>query len=489
MVVEAFGLHYLPNDRLMKYLILPVLLIVNLTAYAQTFEFTQTALDIEVPTYMIEKENGHFISVSTYGEDVEANYRTLIREFSREGELIQTADFPYIDTLSSSTLYIEIREDTIVAISSEGDRDELTTRLWYSIFADDFSVIEHKLIGEGYDLLNITDVQKISGDRYTITGFIHSGGPYFHGYVAVINRNGELLQENEYEGLISKPTAIMEKNDNTGFILKVSSRGVALINSDLEVDTIVAPFELDVLFGADNTMKRLDDSTYFMSGTHEIFASNNDNIGIKKIRHTDKVLASGVFGTPDSTEVTALTQSLDFVYPDKIYCGGWQRNFDTHPFLSEYPGWLILSQYDEDLNLNWTRYYGGDAFYVMEGVLATQDGGCLIYSRRYAFTGFFDYDIHILKVNPDGLLTSTTTPETSTNITVYPNPTSNYIFFDTGEASMYDVSFFDGLGKVIFQEKIPNNRPVDVRHLPVGMYTYVLEREGEIVSQGKWVKE
>ncbi len=431
------------------------------------------------------------ISFQYHGEDVEANYYTLMREFSSSGELLQTTNFPYVDTLSSSTTYLDIEGDTIIAIGSEADRGTLKTKLWYTTFKNDFSVIEHKMIIDNYDLLTITDVKKISGDRYALVGFIYDGNPHFLSYVSIVNRNGELLKDRIYPvDSTFHPISILEESDSSGFILKSLNIPIVLLDNNLEIDSIIVnPFGPETFLTGDGTMRRLNDSTYFVSGVDNTLGSNDDNIGIKKIRHNNEVLASGVFGTPDSMEITALTQSLDFIYPDKIYCGGWQRNYDTHPFLSEFPGWLILSQYDEDLNLNWTRYYGGDAFYVMEGVLATQDGGCLIYSRRYAFSGFFDYDIHLLKVGPNGLLTSTTTPESTSNITVYPNPTSNYIFFDTGEAGMYDVSFFDGLGKVVFQEKIPNNRPVDVRHLPAGMYTYVLELEGEIISQGKWVKE
>ncbi len=475
----------------MKYFFVYVLFFFATNVHAQySFEYVISNAQAEIPVAAVEKEDGNYF-IAVQSDPFELSI-ALIIELSSEGELMQSVEVPHSDTLRYFPRYLEERGDTLLMLGSAVHRDSSLFYPWYcTVYSDDMSLITSKVLWGSAPFTTLTGgIDKISQNRYVLTGYRRDMYAFWDGYVSIVSNKGELLDYAIHPADSSQiPTAVLEKSDSTGFILKGLTGAYVLLDNDLEVDSVINyPFGYEAVLMQESVLKRLDDSTYFLSGLHHFLGSNEEeDIGIKKIRHTNEVIAEHRFGKPDTTETTALKQSLDFIYPDKIYCGGWQRNGLS--FISELPGWLSLSQYDEDLNLNWTRYYGGDAFYIMEGVLATQDGGCLIYSRRYAFTGDYNYDIHLLKVGPDGLLTSTTTPENTPNITVYPNPTSNYIFFDTGEAGMYDVSFFDGLGKVIFQEKILNNRPVDVRHLPAGIYTYVLERKGEIVSQGKWVKE
>ncbi len=313
-------------------------------------------------------------------------------------------------------------------------------------------------------------------------------------FAYLINQDGEIEHHANYpSSILNYPSGALVKNDSTGFLVKNYWNDFTHVKNNLEIDSIISIFPFTfptIFFATPNMIKELNDTTFLIAGRRFIDQSSESDYAIRSVENMSDLVHEHIIET-DTASSPALNVSIDFQNTNQIYFGGWQRNppqtLYESPTQSSLPGWFILTQLNETLEPNWTRYYGGDSHYVMQGLIATKDGGCLMYGSRYDEVE--GRDIYILKVGPNGLLTSTTTPETTTNITVYPNPTSNYIFFDTGEASMYDVSFFDGLGKVIFQEKIPNNRPVDVRHLPVGIYTYVLERKGEIVSQGKWVKE
>ncbi len=476
----------------MKYIISLSILFLSISIQAQeTFEFIMTNLLFESPRDVIEKDNGNFL-VTILSQNIDENARPMILEVSPEGELIQNITIPYNDTLSYDPYRLQMFGDTVVVIGQAWNMSQGYP--WYcTLRSDNMSLIESRIFWNTNPISRLTDIQKISGDRYAFVGHRSDTTSYFDGRIIIIDHQGTLLNDKTYSvDSVFLPDAILEKSDHSGFILKGGGGEIILLDNNIEVDTVIyAPYGFYDHLHLHNTMKRWDDSTHLISGTYTmLFGDDDKSIGIKKVRHANEVINDYVFGTPDSLEITAINQSLDFLYPDKIYCGGWQREIEGEPFISELPGWLILSQLDEDLNPNWTRYYGGDAYYVMSGVLATRDGGCLIYGNRYDFTGIFEYDIYLLKVGPNGLLTSTEVPETGTSgITVYPNPATHYMVFDTGVVGQYDLLIFDALGKVVLSQQIPNNHPIDIRHLPTGTYTYLLTQKNEIIGQGKWVKE
>jgi len=462
-------------------------------SYAQyTFDRTISTEEHDFPGYLIEKNDGGFILSGVHLGDNNSKYTTNFVELSATGEVIQTQSLS--DTsYSYFPIYMQTITDTIHVLGYCID-DSDNGFLWRCKLSNSLEMITQQIYFEGPNRIEaVTSVKEISNNQWVMTGYEHLsyGG---NGIAAIINRKGELIRHETYPVAISHfPSAVMEYEDG-GFLLKKNVGGFVLVDDELEIDTTISYNSInpDISHSAPSTMKALNNSTFLMSGRYINDGAFESDIAINKIENLNGLTAEYTIYR-DTAGVPALINSLDFKYNDKIYCGGWQLNpptsADYHPYFSEHPGWFILTQFDEDLTPNWTRFYGGDAYYSMTGILATNDGGCLMYGRRYDASSDTGQDIYLLKVGPDGLLTSTTTPENTPNITVYPNPTSNYIFLDTGKAGMYNVSFFDGLGKVIFQGKTPNNRPVDVRHLPTGVYTYVLEREGEVVSQGKWMKE
>jgi len=481
----------------MKYLSLFLFcLIANIVDAQITFEYIQSTDEHDLAVAAIELENGGFIISTIQEDELFTENKTDFIKLSAIGEVIQTQT---INDTNYSYLpaHMQFISDTLHVIGSCTDNSSGLSFLWHCTIDNALEIIEQHIYFEGPDRVEaVMSVKEISNNSWVLTGmtdFSYDVG----GIAAIISHSGELIHHKVYPSSTTlRPQAIMEQPEG-GFLLKTSLSWFRFIDKELEADTVLSYLSLsptmpEAAFHDSNTIRTLNDSVFIVSGRHIIDTEVNSNPSVIRIENLSDITAEHIVYT-DTAGFPAIVTSLDFKYSDKIYSGGWQFNPFTPPYFSPYfsenPGWFILTQFDENLTPNWTRYYGGDAYYSMIGILATNDGGCLMYGRRYDASSDTGQDVYLLKVGPNGLLTSTITSENTPNITVYPNPTSNYIFFDTGEEGMYDVSFFDGLGKVIFQGKTPNNRPVDVRHLPTGVYTYVLEREGEIVSQGKWVKE
>ena len=45
--------------------------------------------------------------------------------------------------------------------------------------------------------------------------------------------------------------------------------------------------------------------------------------------------------------------------------------------------WIILTEFDTNLNIHWQNYYGGDVNYQLNTVLATTDSGFIMACSRY----------------------------------------------------------------------------------------------------------
>jgi hypothetical protein len=144
--------------------------------------------------------------------------------------------------------------------------------------------------------------------------------------------------------------------------------------------------------------------------------------------------------------------------------------------------------------VRWERFYGGDAQYVMYTIIASNDGGCIISGTRYDYLNATEkeLDIHILKLNNEGLLVGTR-EETAIEMRealVFPNPGTNYLKLRI--AAQYKQStfeLFDMNGKKVLTQQINGKwGEVNTTLLNAGTYIYNIYNSGGLFESGKWVK-
>jgi len=64
------------------------------------------------------------------------------------------------------------------------------------------------------------------------------------------------------------------------------------------------------------------------------------------------------------------------------------------------------------------------------------------------------------------------------------------LFFNTGQAKPYTIDIYDTFGKQVFRGQTLDGQPLDIAHLPSGLYTYALNNEEQTLRKhGKWVKQ
>lgn len=72
---------------------------------------------------------------------------------------------------------------------------------------------------------------------------------------------------------------------------------------------------------------------------------------------------------------------------------------------------------------------------------------------------------------------------------VYPNPGSNYLIFDSSAADELTYVLYSVEGKVVMSENGFGKHTIQTAELNNGIYFYTVLQSGEIIHQGKWVKE
>jgi hypothetical protein len=236
----------------------------------------------------------------------------------------------------------------------------------------------------------------------------------------------------------------------------------------------------------------IDDSTYLIGG-YKYFDLNND-FGIVKLNMEDEFLGAASYGKQGDTVEHVAYKSISHVTKDNIYFGGC-TNFITQQWpWQEDNNWIYLVNLDSNLNDNWQRFYGGDAFYNPFGVYATQDGGCIVFGSRYDENINFDeYDVYILKVDSNGLLTGTTDLPTLSQdeILFAPNPASGPVtikFPGVSHLPQKRLVIFNSIGAQVFETTLQqgsDRQQLDLSFLPSGIYFATIHSISRRVASGK----
>jgi hypothetical protein len=199
-------------------------------------------------------------------------------------------------------------------------------------------------------------------------------------------------------------------------------------------------------------------------------------------------------GSTDTIDISPLNQFISFNIDSTIIFLTYTKNYYQLSNIAPIPTWISIVGLDNDLNILWHRFYGGDYNYYVFSMIATSDGGALINATQYDWnTQFNERDVLLLKLDANGLFTFT--PESpsfrSHDAIVYPNPGSTVLKVEAGP-QIYGATFglFNIGGQQVVQQTV--NAPVTTINttvLPSGVYPWRIVWKGTVIEQGKWVKE
>ncbi|RLD83691.1 MAG: hypothetical protein DRJ02_12580 [Bacteroidetes bacterium] len=183
--------------------------------------------------------------------------------------------------------------------------------------------------------------------------------------------------------------------------------------------------------------------------------------------------------------------SIDYYYPNSIFVAG-TYDYDIGIWVS-HPSWIAIAKYDSDLNLLTEKYIGGDAYYALENITATSDGGLLITTTRYDYqTQYQEHDLYVIKLDSLDLLVGNTEHHNKLvkNAMVYPNPARDHLYVKTAVREAL-FALYDMGGKAVLKQPLATNGTTTKITLPAGTpqgnYLWHITCQNKIIETGKLI--
>ncbi len=317
--------------------------------------------------------------------------------------------------------------------------------------------------------------------------------PPFRMFIYKFDKNLDSIKGRFYLNNSIDCAEIKEFNDGSLWILTDVQESYIMLDSAWY---IISETDIPEYINGNYGLKWDTDTSFYLAGDWHPIPPIEDNNDIGIIRQFHPIDTTGhlfqSWGTEDTLDFPGLWGALDFKNKDSIFIGGTTNMYAT--YYGTWPSWYFVIQTDSMLNVRWERFYGGDAYYLMQKIIATNDGGCLIAGTRYDYLNATEeeLDIHILKLNNEGLFVGN---QNDINIEireaiVFPNPGTNNI--KVRIAAQYPVStfeLFDINGKQVLTEQITGKwGDINTSFLKAGTYIYRIHNTDGLFETGKWVK-
>lgn len=270
---------------------------------------------------------------------------------------------------------------------------------------------------------------------------------------------------------------------------------------------IERPFDIidKLTLNIDTTLKRpeyfaaidavLDDSDstiYYVAGKQGYAAIEKFDLSFLKV-NSEGVYEQFIYPNDENIYYTYKCLSP---LNNHIYFAGVYPFTQNPPTLYPEQRWILLNRLNKDGSIDWQKFYKGEVNYMAHKVLATNDGGALIFSTRYDWTDPIpnQRDLHILKIDSTGYYTPLTSTEEvfeqmDKQILVYPNPAKDKVNFVFGLYQNLEISIFDLMGELILSQEYKSSATIDISYLPSGTYIYKISGENGFFEEGKLVKQ
>ncbi len=233
---------------------------------------------------------------------------------------------------------------------------------------------------------------------------------------------------------------------------------------------------VEVLYNSQLTAKWISDSTFIVGCSHDrhctVTGYHERDIGLSELDTTMTVKPVHFFGTADSINYASfLDGSIDFNSPDSILFAG-TRNMIID-FLPHAHSFIMAGMTDRNLNPRYIHYYGGDAYYLTHVMKRARDGGFIIAASRYDYlTQNNEFDVLLLKLNPQGVITTLDEPYKipHNGFILFPNPADDRLTLDL-EAQQGELVIYDLSGRVAIQKHVSEGKNhINISWLSSGTY-------------------
>ncbi len=497
------------NDRkneTMKHLFRYILIIVifNSELFAQqTFEKIISYPEDQVINSVIEDDNGNYYMIGRI-KNLETNqFNSYLIKIDNTGNIIQEEIISPVDATSCIFLNIHFFNNHLNIIGTEMVEYPNISKLWYLELNTNLEIENEKLLsipyGRWFSYMNsIMD----SDSNFIVTGYtsrIDNNNNYnSDAFFYKLNNSGDSLTSRFCTSEIPFHTSfdIIESQDSSKYYAFVShftniygSSGQRLtLNKNLDslaIDSI--PMSIFDYYSP----VYLNETDILICGKIIPWSSEEVSLNVISINEQAELIDFNSFNLDGDMRENPAIYSGVSRNENNIFVGG-TSNFDhTNPFYSSINSWFHLIKINTEITPIWEYWYGGDAYYQLYTILATNDGGCLLVGNRYDDEiQDMERDIYIAKVNNEGLIVWTQEiPIEKQMTTVYPNPGRNILNIDTDHSELV-FELININGRVVIRQIPDNNhKTINTESLKPGIYFYRLfHKNDKTLETGKWIK-
>lgn len=271
---------------------------------------------------------------------------------------------------------------------------------------------------------------------------------------------------------------------------------VVRLNNNLEIDSVFRPLPINGSlyegFWGNSQLEFLTDTTFIMAARKNIVNKRQEEEVCVQLYDTAFNLYKETCWGAEAQSMDYFSNwGLNFIDNSAIYVGATSP-IDLTPWTINH---MMLTKLDENLDIVWTKFYGGNASYRLDHVIATEDGGCIMVGK-YLYPDTMNYeDIIILKVDADGNSSLSAGVENAESfvkdVIVYPNPTTGLINIQKGQQIQNaTIEIFDLNGKLITRQVLLSDlSQINLENNPKGTYIYKIMNKTGLVDTGKIILE
>lgn len=485
----------------MKYFFCIIFLALNLTICAQNgFEFSSLLQNNQTIINIIETKNHNYIVTSII--DTINNQALRFTKLTENGNTI-TTQFYQSDSLSrifSSNLF-ELTDNTYLTIGIGRTLNQNEDKIWLGYFDQSFTLIEellYKFPVENTKIFTLTAIL-LNETVLAFSGNLRNGNdfPIYGGYFDFNLKSFTVNVNETYEDALIND--FIKRQDSIGYIL-FGSNELFFADSLFNIEREVSHPTLDNGFSIfqQGNIHYYTDSTILLSAKYygiddEINMIENEERGIVvgifnfnlEVLQFDTLAISS---TGDTINWPATIKSISINEMGNFYLGG-TYNLDFSDFnFGNTDSKFLLAKYELSLSKLWEKKYGGSAYYFMAGILATSDGGCIMYGHRYKSDTRLE--AYALKVDGEGLITNTLDlPLAEESVYIYPNPFRENLQVELKSNSQLELVIYDSFGKTVLKKTISDMKTyINVTTLENGMYFFQILKKGLLLHSGQLVK-
>ncbi|MEZ5196919.1 MAG: T9SS type A sorting domain-containing protein [Bacteroidales bacterium] len=300
------------------------------------------------------------------------------------------------------------------------------------------------------------------------------------------------IYSHPYSYTASTVVNIPHKNKYHMFIYMGIEKAINIIDkATLERDTIlVYP---TFFLPNDAVPDDIDSSIYYVAGRAGSASSSFTDLFYLKLNDEGEILNQYTYNL-DSNTFYAYKCFAPF--NEHIYFAGVYPFTSSPPTMYPEARWILLYKLTKDGDVIWQKFYKGEVNYMAYKMLATNDGGAIVFSTKYDWNDPTpnQRDLHILKIDSSGYYTPLAGTEEQfeqmeKQILVYPNPVQNVVNFFFGLYKNLEINIYDINGNKVFYNVFEHSAIIDLSHLIPGIYLYTISGGNNFYEKGKLVKK